>query len=179
MFTSFMAWLSRLLHWDTEIDPLTPSPMPPPNTPSVPQETPPVPKSEVIYQAAKDSLGTKMTLNSNVPSEVGCAEAISAVLKKAAIAVPAGGIAGTAALFDWLPQNGFHAVSQPLRGDIIVSPTGRGNGSVRGHTGVIGVNGILSNDSSTGLFLELWTLPAWQQWYGDKGGLPVAFFRWG
>jgi len=37
--------------------------------------------------------------------------------------------------------------------------------------------GIVSNDSNTGLLLELWDLARWRKFYGVQGGLPVAFFR--
>lgn len=133
--------------------------------------------SDTIYLVAKGNLGKHLTLNPDVPPEVGCAEAVSTVLKQAGIAVPTEGIAGTAALYAWLPQNGFSRADTPQAGDIIVSPTGMGNGTVRGHTGVVGNAGILSNDSQSGLFLELWTIDKWQEFYGSQGGLPVAFFR--
>ena len=59
-----------------------------------------------------------------------------------------------------------------------------GNGTVSGHTGIVGIFGyyypndwgIVSNDSQTGLLLELWDWKRWQQTYVQKGGLETAFF---
>lgn len=181
-----MAWLitllTRLFQWDAQPDftmPTEPLPEAPKQPVATPSPTVPESDAERLYQAAKASLGRHLTLNPSVPNEVGCAEAISAILKQVGVSVPQAGIAGTLALYEWLPLNGFTQVEDWARGDIIISPTGKGNGSVRGHTGIMGDAGILSNDSSTGKFMELWTLDAWKDWYGRKGGLPVVFYRWG
>jgi hypothetical protein len=140
-----------------------------------------------IYQIAKDSLGKHLTLNPNVPNEVGCAEAVSFVLKNAGITgIPAAGYAGTADLYRWLLANPqFKLIEQPEQGAVIVSPTGFGNNTVEGHTGILGgfgvqfpnEFGILSNNSDNGLFQEKWNLLTWWLNYGEKGHLPVAFFR--
>jgi hypothetical protein len=73
----------------------------------------------------------------------------------------------------------------PEPGALIISPTGYGTGRITGHTGFLGKYGkmypgdygIVSNDSNSGLLLELWDLTRWQKYYGKQGGLPVAFFR--
>jgi hypothetical protein len=139
-----------------------------------------------LYETAKASLGKHMTLNNAVPAETGCAEAISAVLKAAGVTVPVLGIASTATLYQWLLTSlHFTRIEAPEKGAVIVSPTGHGNGEVTGHTGILGAYGvqypnewgIMSNNSDTGLFLELWRLSAWNQYYGEMGQLPVAFFR--
>lgn len=145
------------------------------------------PTETKIYNEAKACLGEHITLNSLVSSEVGCAEAVSYVLLKAGInAIPQSGIAGTAQLYTWLSTNPhFLRIEAPEQGAIIVSPTGFGNGTVEGHTGIIGAfgvqypneYGILSNNSSNGLFQEVWNLLTWYENYGQKGGLPVAMFR--
>ena len=135
---------------------------------------------EKLYTKAASALGTHQTLNDNVPKETGCAQAWSAVAKKAGIArIPSTGISGTASLFAWLSTNpAFKEVSDPLPGDTIISPTGYGNDKVRGHVGIVANHGILSNNSENGLWQEHWTLPKWRDYYGDYGGLPVRFFRW-
>lgn len=139
-----------------------------------------------IYNEAKICLGKHITLNSNVPNDVGCAEAVSFVLKNSGIAgIPTEGFPGTAGLYEWLLTNpSFKRIEAPQQGAIIVSPTGYGNGTVEGHTGILGAfavqfpneYGILSNDSNTGLFSEKWNLLTWWEDYGIKGGLPVALF---
>lgn len=144
------------------------------------------PQTTKIYNQAKSCLGKHITLNHNVPNDVGCAEAVSFVLKNAGIAnIPSTGFAGTATLYQWLLSNpNFVKKNYPIQGAIIISPTGYGNGSVEGHVGVVGGfliqfpydYGVLSNNSDTGLFQEKWSVDAWQQNYGTAGGLPVAFF---
>lgn len=145
------------------------------------------PKATAVYNVAKNSLGKHITLNENIPHDVGCAEAVSYVLKNAGITgIPSTGIAGTASLYEFLNTNKqFKRLLGPEKGAIIISPTGYGNNTVEGHVGVLGGlsvmywgdYGICSNNSDTGLFLELWNLKRWRQYYGVQGGLPVAFFR--
>jgi len=71
-------------------------------------------------------------------------------------------------------------------GFVIVSPTGQGNGTVEGHTGILAKYnvqysndwGILSNNSSNGLFMEQWSLSRWMANYHIKGGLPVNYYEY-
>lgn len=184
MITRLMNWLAEVLKWATTPDFTNPTPMP--DTPSEAQNIPieastTLPESDAtrLYETAKSCLGQHLTLNHNVPSELGCAEAVSTIFKKVGIAVPSAGIASTTELYNWLPHNGFTKVDSGEPGDIIISPTGMGNGAVRGHVGIIAKYGIMSNDSSTGLFRENWKLDEWKDWYHGKGALPVVFFRWG
>lgn len=139
-----------------------------------------------IYVKAKVSLNSHMTLNNAVPAEVGCAEAVSAVLSLAGVSVPAEGIAGTASLYEWLVTNPhFEKIDEFEQGAIIVSPTGFGNGTIEGHTGIVGGFGvqfpndwgICSNDSASGKFLETWSGQRWESYYQKAGGLPIYLFR--
>lgn len=130
-----------------------------------------------IYEIAKSCLGKHITLNENVPPELGCAEAISYILKQAGYTLPEGGFAGTYDLYKWLLAN-FNQRDIPIVGDIIISPTGTSSKQAKhGHVGCLGKYGILSNHSDTGLFLEVFTLQKWQDYYGDLLGFPVYFFR--
>lgn len=159
-------------------------PVPPPITGS---SSTPNPDGE-IYATAKAVLGTKQTLDANVPAEVGCGEAWSAVVKRAGVqGIPAAGFPGTATIFDWLSSNpAFELITIPEAGATIVSPTGHGNGSVEGHIGILGAFsvqfpgdwGICSNSSATGLWSEKWSLVAWKTYYTNQGGIPVYLFRW-
>lgn len=145
------------------------------------------PNETKVYNEAKACLGLHITLNNNVPADVGCAEAVSFVLTKSGITgIPAAGFAGTADLYRWLLANPhFKLIEQPEQGAVIVSPTGFGNGTVEGHTGIIAAFGlqypnefgILSNNSDNGLFQEKWNLLTWWENFGEKGHLPVAIFR--
>lgn len=131
----------------------------------------------VLYTTAVPLLGKHITLNDNVPNEVGCAEAVSYVLKQAGITVPEGGIPGTATLYSFLKNNkSFVESSSYLVGAIIVSPTGMGNDKIPGHTGICANYGILSNNSATGLFLETWNISNWISYYHQYGGLPIYYF---
>lgn len=144
------------------------------------------PQTTKIYNSALKYYETHCTLNPAIPADVGCAEAVSWILQQSGIkGIPTLGISGTATLYQWLSTNpNFTRVTGPQEGAIIISPTGYGNGSIPGHTGIVGVFGkvyakdwgIVSNDSQTGLLLELWNLARWQKYYGQFGGLPVAFF---
>lgn len=148
----------------------------PPIAPQTPPHTPS--RAETIYTTAKSLIGEHLTLNSNIPPDLGCAEAISYVLKQAGIVgLPQTGIAGTAALFTWLKAN-FQAVAQPLAGDIIISPTGTSTlGTSHGHVGCVAMYGILSNDSNTGLFKENYTLGSWDDLFHRELGFPIYYFR--
>ena len=142
--------------------------------------------ADKLYQAAKNNLGRHLTLNPDIPKELGCAEAISFLLKSVGVPITKGGIAGSATLYEWLKENpAFEAINAPERGAIIISPTGYGTGNINGHTGILGGfsimkfgdYGILSNDSNSGLFLELWTLSKWKQYYEKQAGIPTFYFR--
>lgn len=139
-----------------------------------------------IYTQAKLHLGEHLTLNNAVPAEEGCAEAVSKILSLAGIVVPSEGIPGTATLYEWLVASPkFEKITNAEQGAIIISPTGFGNNSVEGHTGIIGAFnlmykndwGICSNDSASGNFLETWSLQRWEAYYGTCGQLPIYFFR--
>lgn len=143
-------------------------------------------KEQLIYQKAADCLGLHMTLNNAVPAEVGCAQAVSAVLSLAGISDGAHGISGTASLEEWIIASGlFERIGMPEAGAIVISATGTGNGTIEGHTGFFGLYnkqfpgdwGILSNDSATGLFKETWSWVRWQAYYGGAGGLTVHIYR--
>lgn len=136
--------------------------------------------SMAIYNEAKSCLGKHITLNQDVPAEVGCAEAVSFVLARSGFILPTSGIASTTDLHSWLKSNNkFTEVTTPIVGDIIISPTGMSSKDVflHGHTGIVANYGILSNDSQSGLFLELWTIEKWIQNYQCILGFPVFYFR--
>lgn len=140
----------------------------------------------VLYAISKNVLGTKQTLNDNVPPEVGCAEAVSSILQKAGVIVPSGGIQGTAELYIWLKNNiRFVQVSEPEVGCIIISPTSSTGKISHGHVGIVAMYnlmynndwGIISNDSDTGLVREKWNVKNWIAYYQTYGGLDIAYFK--
>ncbi len=128
-----------------------------------------------IYEIAKSCIGRHITLDESVPHELGCAEALSYVLSKVPCGFPIQGFADTALFCNWLIQSpDFQAVTEPQYGDVIVSPRA---GQTHGHIGIVAKYGILSNDSASGLFLELFDLRNWRHFFGEIRGLPIRFFR--
>lgn len=147
---------------------------------------------DAIYEVAKSCLNKQITLDPNIPHELGCAEAVSYVLKKAGYDVPGSiltdlpdkGIPGTGTMYEWLKRNPlFKEIflegcgATPPVGSIIISPAGHSTkGYPHGHVGIVAKWGILSNDSNTGLFLEFYDLESWHKFFGVVRGLPTYFF---
>lgn len=134
-------------------------------------------RREQLFDAAQEAIGTDASPSDIAPDELGCAESVSKLIKSVLryFAV----VTGTWSLWDVLRRHEqFQEVDSPLPGDIIISPTGTGNGSMRGHTGIVGNDlTVLSNDSSTGTFEENYTIAAWIKLYGGAGGFPVHYYR--
>lgn len=137
-----------------------------------------------IYGVAKAHLGMHITLNPTVPADVGCAEAVSFILKNAGITgFPVNGFASTADLNVYLVDSSsqFKRLIEPsdaTPGCVWISPSGYSStGAPHGHVGISGKYGILSNDSATGLFLELWTPESWQTYYEQKLGFPIFVYQ--
>jgi len=132
---------------------------------------------EKLYFTALSCLGIDVAPREN---EFGCAEAVNNIVYKA-FKDYAGGDLSTYRMYHSIRNNKkFIRVTKPLRGDIILSPTGYGgqNGIKNGHTGIMGISDkIMSNDSVTGLFFENYTLRTWADRYKRKGGYPVYFYR--
>ncbi len=130
-----------------------------------------------IYQTAADCLGKVMS-GSN--AAFGCAISLNNVVEKA-VGHPVGGVASTHSMFNILDNSPLYKeidLKKALPGDIIISPTGYGNGTLpNGHCGVVAKYGILSNNSENGLWQEKWKLENWIKYYGKLGGYPVKFFR--
>lgn len=134
-----------------------------------------------IYTEAAACLNRHITLDATVPSDLGCAEAVTYVLKNAGVQnIPDTGIPGTAALYQFFITNPtmFTRVLAAEPGDIVISPTGQSTlGVAHGHTGIVADYGILSNDSDSGLFLEKYTETTWARYFGVANGFPIYYFR--
>lgn len=162
---------------------IPPQPIPEPPAP-IPAVVPQTTLQEQLYDAAKRSLGKVMKLDSSVPNLYGCASSLSGVLKLAGVeGLPAFGIAGTAALYNWLlSSDQFVLVNQPQPGDVVISPspaTEQPNTLAHGHCGIMAAvdQGVMSNDSDTGKWMEKWTLPDWLAYYTTFGRLNIFYFR--
>lgn len=115
-----------------------------------------------------------------VSDDVACAETVSRITM-AVGAKPSYIITGTWTLWDFLKRSrGWREVSEwnASAGDIIISPTGMGNGSIAGHVGLVSNGGrIVSSNSDTGKVDRVYNLLTWKMRYAKKGGFPVYFFR--
>lgn len=135
--------------------------------------------SSIVYVRAKKLLGEHLTLNNEVPEDLGCAEAVSYILQNCgAKNFPILGFAGTADLLLWLqnsPQFVEIFIYEP--GAIIISATGTGTGIIHGHCGVLGNNGAMSNNSANGLWQEKWTVEKWNAYFQDYGKMKTRIFR--
>jgi len=86
----------------------------------------------------------------------------------------------TAVFYNYLIQSPkFVSVLIPLGGDIVISPTGFGNGKMsNGHTGIVLDKGMIASNNSFNSKLEVnYNVGAWRVKYGSVGGFPVVFFR--
>jgi len=133
-------------------------------------------KRQIVFNTAKSCLGKPM---SPEHKDYGCAEALNGVINLA-IGHPLGGGASTYLLYQALKTSShYQAITTPLPGDVIISPSGYGSGKIaNGHTGIVSDNNkVMSNNSDTLLWDEHISLDHWQDYYGKQGGYPIYYFR--
>jgi hypothetical protein len=131
---------------------------------------------QIILDTAKSCMGKRM---SPIYRDCGCMEAVNAVVMLA-IGNPIGGGGSTYLGYQALKTDKrFKEQEAPLPGDVVVSPSGYGNGKIKnGHIGIFSDTGkIMSNNSDTLKWDDKWELGKWIDYYGKKGGFPVDFFR--
>lgn len=135
----------------------------------------------LIYRVALNSIGADISPNDFAPDEYGCADSVSGILQQAL-----GGEKGiqwtisTTILYRELSTSrAYMFVQMPLPGDIIISPTGYGDGRLaNGHVGVCGAGDtIMSNSSNTGRWETNFTQKSWRDRYVVSGGYPIYYFR--
>lgn len=158
-----------------EPPPAVPEPVTVPSTDPYPPIKPTMTKSEIVYAAARDLMGKHLTLNDDVPEEVGCCEALSYVLKQVGYDVPHKGIEGVNAIIAWMLGKGFAEVHLPQAGDIITAHSPAYYEQTGAHVGVVMNHGICSNTSANGLWQENYvSLAAWRAAFSKS---TVRFFR--
>lgn len=136
---------------------------------------------EILYEEAIRCLGRDVSPKEN---EYGCAESVNTIFMFA-FGEPIGGGASTALMYQALQDTKrFKKVLEPLRGDIVISPTGYSKFKGKkltiknGHVGIVSdSNEIMSNDSKTSLWKKNYTWITWEKRYQDKGGYPMDFYR--
>ena len=166
MIERFMAWLAKLLKWhqpqnEPEMEYI---PIPPPEPP-ISQNLAP----QRVYEAAKANLGKHITLDSDVPEEVGCVEAVSYVLKEAGYTLPNKGIAGVNALIAWMEKQGFKEITTSSVGCIITAHSPDVNNPNFAHAGVCLKYGIASNTSANGRFTQNYSYSGWLRYFSVHG----------
>lgn len=185
--TAFITWLSHLLGWDTDIEPLTPNMMPIP-APKQPQDTSStLPESEhpnalKLVLAAKQCLGKDLSAGTGVPPYVACALSVNRV-HSLAFGVPIGGGSSTLDMYKALLKHpGFKEVPEAEAGPgtVVICPTGYGTKPQfpHGHVGILCSYGICANDSATGLWSETYAdLAAWKLQFETIEGYQTYYFQ--
>lgn len=132
---------------------------------------------KTLLQVCTEGLGKDITPDDLIPDTVSCAITVSTLLNSIDSTFPK--VAGTWTLWDILAhRKDYQRVTVPSPETIVISPTGTGNGSIPGHTGIIMEDGtIASNDSATGKFIKNYTLDTWARRYVDKGGFKIYMFK--
>ncbi len=131
---------------------------------------------ELLHEYAKLYVGRDASPLDVASDDLGCAESVTSILRNV---IPFPIIVGTATLFELLnnDERFFSSGILPTEGDIIISPTGSGNGSIRGHVGIVGEDErIYSNNSYTGNWEQNYIVESWRKRYEMNGGMPVFFF---
>lgn len=129
-----------------------------------------------LYNFAKSKLGKDIA---PIENELACMEAVN-MLFAGFIGFQIGGGLSTYLGYRALKTNKrFIQTSNPQLGDVIISPSGYGNGKIKhGHIGIISDTGkIMSNNSETGLWDEHLTLEIWKRKYQKVGGFPIYYYR--
>lgn len=162
---------------------LLPPRVEPPPKPALPpapiDPAPPTPMSK-LYTLATSLIGTDASPKDLAKDGVGCAESVSTIIRKLVPTFPL--VTGTWSLWDALrARTDFQSVNPAdiQAGDIILCVTGTGNGKVsNGHVGILAEgDGIMSNDSLSGIWKTNFTRKSWNDYFVTKGGYPVHYFR--
>lgn len=136
--------------------------------------------NNTIYQEAKKALGTSLVPIGDDP-DVGCAISVTYLLKEKCGIDIKETLSTSDLLTELINNPHFTEITTPQVGGIIISATGTSTISdtpiTHGHCGVVGLYGVLSNNSLNGLWSENYTLETWHKRYGVDGGYPTRFFQ--
>lgn len=121
-------------------------------------------------------LNIDVTPEDHIPDEVACVESVCEVINKV---VPFPKETHTYYFLKELERNLlFEEVYKFSDATIIVSATDTGNGTMKGHTGIIGKDGqIINNNSLTGIWGYSYSEKTWNARFKVKGGMPTRLFR--
>lgn len=129
-----------------------------------------------VYNEAVKWLGADASPSDLADDVVGCAESVTTILARLN-AMPV--ILGTSSLLSYASTSGkFRRVASPVAGNIVIYATGTGNGSILGHTGIVGKNNIvMTNDSYTGKWSANYTVDSMFKRYNGIGGMHPHYFE--
>lgn len=132
---------------------------------------------EKVYEKALSLLYTDASPDDLASDDLACSESVSNVLRQVYPDFPI--ITGTAALAGFLYKDKrFANVLEYREGVILVSPTGKGNGTIVGHCGIFGKDGtIMSNSSESGLWKQNYDINSWIKRYRKLGEFPLYFYE--
>jgi hypothetical protein len=132
-------------------------------------------KSNLLAAIARACLGQVMVKGE---PDLACALNVNKIAK-IALGEEIGGGASTYLMYgELLRHKRFCRVPEAGSGQIVISPTGYGDGRIKhGHVGIFLDNHLIaSNDSKTGIWSPNYTLTSWINKYQKGGGFPVIFF---
>jgi len=128
-------------------------------------------KRKTLYAVAVSYLGRDASPSDIAPDELGCAESVSVIIRDVLPDFPI--ITGTWTLNERLKSDPrFKAVTVPMPGTIIISPTGTSSSKKvpNGHVGILGGGDtIMSNDSNDGYWKENYNLATWSKRWSNEG----------
>ena len=124
---------------------------------------------------ARLSIGTDFSYL--VDNEIACSEALCRLIK--GIDSRQEIITGTWTLMEYLRKNPrFTEIFTPEKGCIILSPTGTGNGKIRGHVGIYQDKWTIhANSSESGKWGRTFSHGSWLTRYEKFGGISTLYFK--
>lgn len=137
-----------------------------------------------LYDEAKKALGEDLT--KIAPDMLGCAESVSRIIQRAVPDLNFPTLTSTTQLYNHFEKSpSFKQVDTPVYADIILAPTGFGNGKVsNGHVGIVGkftaydgTPWVMSNTSDSGFWEANMTVGSFTRYYQGRGGYPILFYR--
>ena len=130
-----------------------------------------------LYEHARLSLGRDASPLDIVNDDLGCAESVSNLISKV-VNFPI--ITGTWTLNDRLSNDPrfFTAYEDSGPGTIIICATATGNGTIRGHVGILADNkNIMAASSYDGLWKQHYTIDTWKERWEKKGGFTTHYYK--
>ena len=147
-----------------------------PDEPKEPEELQEDPRLQLLSEAIF-WLGKDASPKDEVSDEFACVESMGNIISEADLPFPK--VYHTAIAVEFFKKSpNWKGTLDLLPGNVIINATGSGNGSMRGHCGILLENGrIASNDSKTGLWDDNYSIVAWRDYFRYKGGMPTLVFQ--